>query len=328
MSTVQTSLDERAATARSWALEHLALRDCEFAPASADASFRRYFRLAAQGQSWILMDAPPAQENSRPFINIAQRLAQAGLHVPRVLHADLGQGFLLLTDLGRKTYLHTLTPENADELFDDAIGALVQMQSKCSVEGLPAYDDALLRRELALFPDWYVTRHLQRDLSAAQRQAWNAICDRLIDSALDQPKVFVHRDYMPRNLMRSDPNPGVLDFQDAVRGPITYDAVCLFKDAFLSWPEQRVEGWLAAYAQRATAAGLDLPRDFQRALDWMGVQRHLKVMGIFARICYRDGKPHYLEDAPRFARYLRDVIGRYAELAPLGRLIDELERDS
>lgn len=271
------------------------------------------------------MDAPPARENCEPFIRIARLLRDAGLHVPRVLQHNLADGFLLLDDLGGQTYLQALNPDNADALMGEAIDALVRMQVAARAEGLPAYDRALLARELALFPDWFVARHLERELDPDQRQSWDALCTRLIDSALAQPQLFVHRDFMPRNLMLSAPNPGVLDFQDAVRGPVTYDAVCLFKDAFLSWPESRIDGWLVKYQNMARRAGLAQPPDFRRALDWMGLHRHLKVLGIFARIRHRDGKPQYLEDAPRFVGYVREVAARYAEMEPLLRLFDQLD---
>lgn len=322
------SLDARAATARRWALHNLGLQDAGFAPASADASFRRYFRLRDGERSWILMDAPPEREDCRPFIHVAGLMREAGLHVPQVQAQDLRQGFLLLSDLGTETYLQVITPDNADALFADATTALLSWQGASRPGELPPYDEALLRRELALFPDWFIARHATGthwDASRAQRL--RVIEDRLVASALAQPQVYVHRDFMPRNLMCSAPNPGVLDFQDAVLGPITYDAVCLFKDAFLSWPEERVDGWLSDYWSRARAAGLPLPDErleFRRALDWMGMHRHLKVLGIFARIRYRDGKPHYLEDAPRFVRYLRHTAARYPELADLLRLLDEL----
>lgn len=321
-----TSLDPRAELARTWALSCLGLSQAQFAPASADASFRRYFRVstADQGRSWVVMDAPPERENCEPFIRIAELLHSAGLHVPRILHRDLARGFLLLDDLGRQTYLHVIGAENADALFADAIDALIQMQAAGVTDALPPYDRALLERELALFPEWFVARHLQRTFSPDQTLAWREVCEVLVASALAQPKVWVHRDFMPRNLMVSTPNPGVLDFQDAVHGPVTYDVVCLFKDAFLSWPQADVERWVARYREKAARAGIAQPEDFQRAFDWMGVQRHLKVLGIFARICHRDGKPQYLDDAPRFIRYVRDVAARYPELAPLLVLLDDL----
>jgi len=318
--------DARAAAARDWALSCLGLQGAGFAPASADASFRRYFRVTQAGSAatWVVMDAPPERENCEPFIRIAELFADAGLHVPRILHRDLERGFLLLDDLGRKTFLHVIDADNADALFEDAIAALVRLQKASKPDVLPPYDRALLARELSLFPEWFVERHLSRRFDEAQQQVWDSTCEVLIASALDQPCVYVHRDYMPRNLMQSHPNPGVLDFQDAVYGPVTYDVVCLFKDAFLSWPADRVAGWVARYRELATQAGLAQPMDFQRAFDLMGLQRHLKVLGIFARIRHRDGKPQYLEDAPRFIRYVRDVAARYADLAPLLKLFDEL----
>ncbi len=323
---VTKGLDARALAARQWALTCLGLQDAGFAPASADASFRRYFRITRTGSdaTWVVMDAPPERENCEPFIRIAELFAAAGLHVPRILHRDLARGFLLLDDLGRQTYLDVIEEASADALFDDAIVALIRLQAASKPGVLPPYDRALLARELSLFPEWFVERHLARRFDAVQQEAWNSTCTTLIESALAQPCVYVHRDFMPRNLMQTRPNPGVLDFQDAVYGPVTYDVVCLFKDAFLSWPAARIESWVARYRELAARADVAQPDDFQRAFDLMGLQRHLKVLGIFARIRHRDGKPQYLEDAPRFVRYVRDVATRYADLAPLLRLFDEL----
>jgi aminoglycoside/choline kinase family phosphotransferase len=295
--------------------------------ASSDASFRRYFRWEGAGRSFVVMDAPPPQENCKPFVDIAFLLAKSGINVPKIYAEDLERGFLLLNDLGNKTYLDVIDSENADDLFKDALQALLAFQQLPMVAPLPSYDVALLRRELELFPEWYVKRELGIEFDPAQQTLWQQISDLLIDSALAQPKVLVHRDYMPRNLMLSEPNPGVLDFQDAVYGPVTYDVTCLFKDAFLSWPEERVRGWLEDYWQQAGA--LDIPvqpdfEDFLRASDLMGVQRHLKVIGIFARICHRDGKPRYLGDVPRFFAYIDAVIARRPELAELGELLASL----
>ena len=320
-------LDTRALAARDWALAQLQLARADFAPASADASFRRYFRIEHGTRSWVLMDAPPEKEDSEPFVRIAQLLLDAGLNGPQVLAQDLAQGFLLLSDLGRQTFLHVIDEHKADVLFADAIDALIRWQLASRPGVLPPYDEALLRRELALFPDWYVARHLKVALSPLQAQALRSVEDHLVAAALAQPAVYVHRDYMPRNLMISTPNPGVLDFQDAVYGPITYDVVSLFKDAFLSWPQVRIDGWARQYWQRAREAGLPVReryQDFARDFDWMGLQRHLKVLGIFARINYRDGKPHYLADTPRFIRYVRDTAQRYEELHPLLQLFDQL----
>ena len=295
--------------------------------ASSDASFRRYFRWEGDGRSFVVMDAPPPQENCKPFVDIAFLLAKSGINVPKIYAEDLERGFLLLNDLGNKTYLDVIDGENADALFHDALQALLAFQQLPMVAPLPSYDVALLRRELELFPEWYVKRELGVEFDAAQQQQWQHVSELLIDSALAQPKVLVHRDYMPRNLMLSEPNPGVLDFQDAVYGPVTYDVTCLFKDAFLSWPEERVRGWLESYWQQASA--LDIPvqadfEDFLRASDLMGVQRHLKVIGIFARICHRDGKPRYLADVPRFFSYIEAVIARRPELAELQTLFSSL----
>ncbi|MCU1761729.1 phosphotransferase [Pseudomonas sp. 14P_8.1_Bac3] len=292
--------------------------------ASSDASFRRYFRWEGAGRSFIVMDAPPPQENCKPFVDIAFLLEKSGINVPKIYAEDLERGFLLLNDLGNQTYLDVIDSENADELFKDALQALLAFQQLPMVAPLPSYDVALLRRELELFPEWYVKHELGIEFDAAQRTLWQNVTELLIDSALAQPKVLVHRDYMPRNLMLSEPNPGVLDFQDAVYGPVTYDVTCLFKDAFLSWPEERVHGWLEDYWQQAGALGIPVQSDFDdflRASDLMGVQRHLKVIGIFARICHRDGKPRYLADVPRFFAYIEAVISRRPELAELDVLL-------
>ena len=316
---------------RAWIAAQLPGAAFTLAPASADASFRRYFRVTLDGVTRIAMDAPPEREDSRPFIHVAQLMRDAGVHVPEVLAADTAQGFMLLTDLGNTTYLKALTEENADALFRDAIAALVTWQRASRPDVLPPYDRVLLQREMDLFPDWYVGRHLGLKLTDAQRESLARINQLLADSALAQPAVYVHRDYMPRNLMLSSPNPGVLDFQDAVYGPITYDIASLFRDAYLSWPEERVIDWAARYWEQAKRAQLPVDADFgafYRALEWMGLQRHLKVLGIFARIHYRDGKPGYLEDTPRFLRYAREVCTRYAALKPLLHLLDELEQRS
>jgi aminoglycoside/choline kinase family phosphotransferase len=297
--------------------------------ASSDASFRRYFRWHGEGRTFIVMDAPPPQEDCRPFVKVAGLLAEAKINVPEILAEDLQRGFLLLPDLGRQTYLDVINEENADALFADALRALLAFQQLPQHTPLPSYDHALLTRELQLFPDWYVRHELGLEFTEAQQAAWQRICTVLIDSALAQPKVLVHRDYMPRNLMLSEPNPGVLDFQDAVYGPVTYDVTSLFKDAFLSWPEARVRGWLTQYWQQAGALGIPVQaelEEFLRASDLMGLQRHLKVIGIFARICHRDGKPKYLGDVPRFFSYIEAVLARRPELAELGELLASLRQ--
>jgi aminoglycoside/choline kinase family phosphotransferase len=329
--------DARLAALERWLAERFGGPAFTLAPASADASFRRYFRArfaapprAGLGQTLVVMDAPPPQENCRPFVHVAALLADAGLNAPRVLEADLERGFLALTDLGDTTYLAALEADRnrAGALFSDATDALVRWQ-RASREGeLPPYDAALLRRELDLFPEWYVARHLNATLSPAQRETLERAFALLIASALAQPKVYVHRDFMPRNLMVDGPNPGILDFQDAVHGPIAYDVVSLFRDAFISWEEEAVLDWTIRYWEKARGAGLPVAEDFgafYRQFEWMGLQRHLKVAGIFARLAYRDGKPAYLADTPRFIGYIRTVCGRYDALRPLAALVDEIE---
>ena len=276
------------------------------------------------------MDAPPPQEDCTPFVRIAGLLSAAGLNAPKIISQDLDQGFLLLSDLGKTTYLTAINEDegNADALFNDAMDALVRWQAASQPAILPAYDDALLRRELAIFPDWYVGRHLGVTLDDTQRNTLATTFDAIVGCNLAQPQVYVHRDYMPRNLMLSAPNPGILDFQDAVYGPISYDVASLFKDAFLSWPEERVLDWTIRYWQKAKKAGLPVRADFGEFYtdcEWMGLQRHLKIMGIFARLNYRDGKPDYLADTPRFSGYVRGVASRYNRLKPLLLLFDELE---
>ena len=297
-------------------------------PASADASFRRYFRVRAAGLSLIVMDAPPEHEDCRPFVRVARLLAKAGVHVPRVIAEDLEQGFLLLSDLGTTSYLQALKNDTADELFRDAIDALLRWQLASRPGALPPYDEALLTREMKLFPEWYLQRHLGLTLNPAQLQALDVVFALILNNNLAQPAVYVHRDYMPRNLMVCEPNPGVLDFQDAVYGPITYDVASLFRDAFVSWDEERVLDWTARYWEKAKRAGLPVDSDFgsfYRDFEWMGLQRHLKVLGIFARLHYRDGKCGYLEDAPRFVGYVRAVAVRYNPLRPLLTLLDAIE---
>jgi N-acetylmuramate 1-kinase len=322
------SPDLRLEQLTAWAAQQLHSGTLAVQPASADASFRRYFRLSAGERSWIVMDAPPEREDCRPFVKVAALLAAAGVHVPRVLAQDFGRGFLLLSDLGTRTYLQALDPANASALFSDALDALVKWQLASRAGVLPPYDATLLERELALFPEWYLGRHLGLVLEPAQAETLQGLFAQLVAAALVQPQVYVHRDYMPRNLMISEPNPGVLDFQDAVYGPISYDVVSLFRDAYVSWPEEQVLDWTVCYWERARHAGLPVHADFgsfYRDFEWMGLQRHLKVLGIFARIHYRDGKPGYLNDTPRFLAYARAVAERYDELAPLARLLDLIE---
>lgn len=304
-------------------------------PASSDASFRRYFRVDVEGGgSHVVMDAPPPHEDVRPFVQVAALIEQAGLHAPRVLEADTAHGFLLLDDLGSELYLEALQAaqqqgdtKRADALMRDAIAALVVWQGNVASGNLPRYDDALLRRELALFPDWCVTRECRFVWSPSESATWQAACDLLVASALAQPRVAVHRDWMPRNLMVAQPNPGILDFQDAVEGPITYDAASLLRDAFVSWDEEQEIDWAIRHWEAARNVGLPVRADFGehwRELEWMGLQRHLKVLGIFSRLKHRDGKPAYSKDLPRFFDYAHKVATRYSALRPLARLLEPL----
>ncbi len=330
---IDAGADARSALLNEWIAQTLRTRAFACAPASADASFRRYFRIVpdapALGQrTLIAMDAPPPREDCRPFVKVAALLEAAGVHAPRVLAQDVERGFLLLTDLGDTTYLAALRTGFRPALFADATDALLRWQLATREGGLPPYDEALLRRELALFPEWYVARHLGVTLSDDERDDLARVSDVLVADHLAQPRVYVHRDYMPRNLMVCARNPGVLDFQDAVLGPITYDVVCLYKDAFVSWDEATFLDGVVRYWEKARRAGLPVGADFHaffRALEWMGLQRHLKVLGIFARIRHRDGKAGYVEDAPRFLGYAKPVARRYPELAPLARLLDRLD---
>jgi aminoglycoside/choline kinase family phosphotransferase len=304
-------------------------------PASSDASFRRYFRADRQaGGSVIVMDAPPPQEDVEPFVHVAGLISAAGLHAPRVLAADTERGFLLLDDLGSELYLQALQAAQAggdlgraDRLMRDAIAALVTWQLKVPAPALPPYDDVLLRRELALFPDWCVTRECGATWSATDKATWDEACDQLVAAALAQPVVAVHRDWMPRNLMVADPNPGILDFQDAVAGPIGYDVASLLRDAFISWEEEQELDWAIRYWEAARQASLPVPADFGefwRSVEWIGLQRHLKVLGIFSRLKHRDGKPAYSQDLPRFFAYAHKVATRYSTLRPLARLLEPL----
>ena len=321
--------DTRRAALSGWLAAQLRASRFSLEPASEDASFRRYWRARLEdGRSFVVMDAPPDKEDCRPFVRVAGLLRAAGVHAPEIFAQDHGLGFLLLADLGTTPYLEALTADNAARLFADATEALLRWQLATRQGELPPYDEALLRREMNLFPEWYIAQHLKIDLSLDQKRSLENIFALLAKDALAQPRVYVHRDYMPRNLMVCEPNPGVLDFQDAVLGPITYDMVSLLRDAFISWDEERVLDWGVRYWEKAKRAALPVMADFPefwRAFEWMGLQRHLKVLGIFARIRYRDGKPKYLEDTPRFIGYARAVATRYRELAPLARLLDEIE---
>ena len=311
--------------------------------ASADASARRYFRIDdTSGRSWVIMDASPEQEDNAAFVRIAGLLHDAGLRAPEVLQWDREHGFLLLTDLGQRTLLDVVAeapPASCQPLYLAAVDALLQWQQASRPGVLPPYDDALLQRELMLFPRWYVQEHRGITLSAAQAQVLQRAFDAIVARNLTGPRVFVHRDYMPRNLMLADGDAvdpqtplGVLDFQDAVHGPVTYDVASLMRDAFISWDEEFVLDITIRYWERARKLGLldfeDWAQDFSsfwQAVEWMGLQRHLKVAGIFARLTLRDGKPKYLADAPRFMAYIRHTARRYRALTPLLRLLDDIE---
>jgi aminoglycoside/choline kinase family phosphotransferase len=296
--------------------------------ASEDASFRRYFRVACGDRTLIAMDAPPPMENCRPFVHVAGLLRDAGVHAPEVHAQDLDRGFLLLEDLGNATYLARLDADSAHGLYLDAIDALVRFQRTSREGELPPYDRALLRRELDLFPDWYVARHLGLTLDERQRAMLEGVFERVLANNLAQPRVYVHRDYHSRNLMVCDRNPGVLDFQDAVHGPVTYDLVSLLRDAYIEWEEERQIDWAVRYWERARAAGIGVDPDFGafwRDFEWMGVQRQIKVLGIFARLAHRDGKRGYVDDMPLVMKYLRSACGRYRDLAPMIVLLDSFE---
>lgn len=324
--------DHRLSQASTWltTLTSPALIINSLRPASADASFRRYFRIdAADGVTYIVMDAPPPQEDVRPFIKVAELFGATGVTVPSVLAQDVEQGFLLLSDLGSTTYLQQLNNDTAHKLYLDAIDALVLLQVQSQPEMLPEYDRALLQRELMLFPDWYLNKHLGVTLSDEQSTTLHKVFDVLLANNLAQPQVYVHRDYHSRNLMVMDRgNPGILDFQDAVYGPITYDLVSLLRDAYVQWDEEMVLDWAIRYWERAKRAGLPVNPDidaFYRDFEFMGLQRHLKVLGIFARLSHRDGKDAYLKDMPLVMEYVRKTAHRYIELKPLIRLLESFE---
>ena len=330
-----TPLNARDQLLTDWVAQRFPGQDVLIVPASADASFRRYFRLSLpDGTTRILMDAPPEHEDCRPFIKVAALLAKAGLAAPRVLDQDLEQGFLLLTDLGRIGYLEALHADLslADTLIRPVLDTLVRWQLASSAATLPPYDAALLRRELELFPEWFIGRHLGVTLADNEKLLLERSFKYLINSALNQPKVYVHRDFMPRNLMLVESEqvltPAIIDFQDAAYGPITYDVVSLFRDAFISWDEEQEIDWVVRYWEKARAAGLPVRADFGdfwREYELMGLQRHLKVLGIFCRLKYRDGKDKYIEDLPRFMRYAKKTAGRYLPLKPLLNLLDKLD---
>jgi N-acetylmuramate 1-kinase len=324
-------LDDRLRLLRSWLDDFLDAPIDEIRAASSDASFRRYFRLYIAGRSYIAMDAPPSQYDARNYIRISERFHQIGLNVPRVLHSNPEQGFLLLTDLGEELYLARLNDHTVERLYGDAMGALRLLQGagRSDESFLPDYDQDLLLAEMRLFRDWYLQRHLGLGLTRRQSAILEEAFTRLAERALAQPRVWVHRDYHSRNLLVTDEhNPGIVDFQDALRGPVTYDLVSLLRDCYIAWPQQRVEQWVADYHAAALPAGIpvgETPLLFLSWFDWMGVQRQLKAVGIFARLLRRDGKAGYVADIPRTLGYVFEVSARYQELQPLHHLLRELK---
>lgn len=313
------SVDERYEQLTAWAEQALG-RSLVWETVSADASKRRYFRAYAGHDSWIAVDAPPSHENNSAFIRVAGLMQQAGLHVPRILAHDLEQGFMCLTDLGRQTYLDVLDEFNADELFTQAMQTLLDWQRASRPGVLPDYDRATLAREMMLFKSWYIPCHLNHALSQRDSAAIDRVLEFMLDQLDQQAVVFVHRDYMPRNLMMCAPVPGIIDFQDARYGPVGYDIASLFKDAFISWPEERVTAWQAQYWQQALAEGIPVASDwsqFQTDVALAGAQRHLKVLGLFERLARQQGKARYVADLGRFKAYLQPVIEQFPELSPL-----------
>lgn len=320
-------MDQRLEQLTGWVASELKISNAEVTPASSDASFRRYFRVRHDDESFIVMDAPPEKEDCGPFIRISAAMSQFGLNVPKVLQRDLDQGFLLLTDLGEQQYLQVLNSDNADRLYGDAIDALIKLQvnGASSTTNLPCYDHKLLTFEMSLFTDWLLQKQLRLSLSHAVKKELDTIFQKLAEEALSQSCVWVHRDYHSRNLMLTDANnPGVLDFQDAVLGPLTYDLVSLLKDCYISWPRDQVEGWVAEYYDRIHDAGLAKGVSQEQTLRWfdlMGAQRHLKAAGIFARLNIRDGKPGYLADIPRTLNYICEAAAWLPELRPLKQMV-------
>ena len=298
--------------------------------ASSDAGFRRYFRVDAQSGTFIVMDAPPEKENIVPFIKVDAIFTRAGLNVPRIWEADKDRGLMLLSDLGTQTFLDVLQDDRsvAPSFFDSATTALAAFQSISQPGMVPEYSAEKIRQELDLFPQWYVKRHRGTDFDEREKTIWESVCNALTASMLAEEKVLVHRDFMPRNLMVSDPMPGILDFQDALYGPVSYDIASLMRDAFISWDEEFTLDVSIRYWEKARAAGIPVPKDFGvfwQQIEWTGMQRHLKVLGIFARLCYRDNKPKYLADTPRFVAYVRHTASRYGQLQPILTILDRLE---
>jgi len=313
--------DQRKRAAADWAAAAMGLTDVDLTTVSADASFRRYFRFPAANRSIVLMDAPPEKENSAPFIDIASRLRSAGLKAPAILEFDLDLGFGLLEDFGDTLYRELITRQSAGEIFPDLFAVLEGMAHRVESAGLPHYSETALEKELDLFTDWYLARQRQRSLSSGERATWDQVCRLLTTSALEQPQVFVHRDFHSCNLLQTPDGPGIIDFQDGVRGPVSYDFVSLVWDRYISWPREQLEAWMleihAGLPVECSAA------EWIRWCDWMGLQRNLKIVGIFARLKHRDGKDGYVEMIPRFYRYLLDVLPLYPEFRDLHLLLEQ-----
>lgn len=324
-------MTDRLQALTQWLEQRHELGRFSLAPASEDASFRRYYRVCTDAGTLIAMDAPPEKEDPAPFVGIARALFQLGLNVPQIFHVELARGFVLMSDLGTRSYQQALSDETVERLYGDALAALAVLQACGPGEHrLPAYDRRLLMSEMELFRDWYLTEHVGVELPSSRSNDLDRVFAGLADSALEQPTVCVHRDYHSRNLMVTERNnPGILDFQDAVIGPVTYDLVSLLRDCYVAWPRKRVEDWALGYRELALRSGILKTADDEQFLRWfdlMGVQRHLKAVGIFARLNHRDHKPNYLNDIPRTLAYVRDVAGRYPELASLADLLEELPR--
>jgi aminoglycoside/choline kinase family phosphotransferase len=325
---VSDASDSRLANLTQWVIEDLGFAGASIAPASVDASFRRYFRVTKGADSYIVMDAPPDKEDSGPFLKVARILGGLNLNAPIVLARDMDRGFLLLSDLGSRLYLDALAEDGAaDELYADALRALRSMQTADAKhsKGLPRYDRALLTREMELLPEWFLARHLGLRIEARERDMLDRLFDSLVDAAVSQPSCFVHRDYHSRNLLVTpENNPGILDFQDAVWGPVTYDLASLLKDCYIAWPPARVREWVREYRENLLEAGFKLnatAAEFLRWFDLVGLQRHIKVLGIFARLFYRDGKSQYLNDLPRVLDYARGTAADYPETAAFAEFI-------
>ena len=317
-------------------LDGLGYRNCELTSASEDASFRRYFRLHQGADSWIIMDAPPEKEPCDAFVKIALKLRGVQLSAPEILHENHDEGFLVLTDFGRESYLQALNSGSMNRLYADATAAILSMQTQIDADDLPPYDEMLLRREMNLFKEWFLEQLLNIELNPNQLNLWQLITDDLVHNALEQPQAFVHRDYHSRNLMNIEAhpelgsNPGILDFQDAVKGPVTYDLVSLFRDCYIDWPQHQVDRWVLDFLDVAGQKHLEgiKPDQFMHWFNLMGVQRHLKAIGIFSRLSIRDEKDQFLLDIPRTFNYLKNVVAQEMSLADLNTLIDELNLDS